>query len=174
MLVKPISQHCLVIFWFITVLDYPKAFKMLNRILFKVAPPTVLPAIIYKWKTGNVTSGVWTFNGNIFRHNGNILLDSDGFLIHIDFGYILTTSPRNIGFETSPFKLTSELVEVMGGPNSDSYAYFRELLFSGMLAVREHYKRIMALVDVRSNSKCWASVFFFNSISRFVALLSRK
>ncbi|KAI6192039.1 Phosphatidylinositol 4-kinase beta [Aphelenchoides bicaudatus] len=86
------------------------------------------------------------------RHNGNILLDSEGFLIHIDFGYILTISPRNLGFETSPFKLTSELVEVMGGPNSESYAYFRELLFSGMMAVRQHYQKIMALVDVRSNN----------------------
>lgn len=81
------------------------------------------------------------------------MLDSEGFLIHIDFGYILTISPRNLGFETSPFKLTSELVEVMGGPNSESYAYFRELLFSGMMAVRQHYQKIMALVDVRSNSK---------------------
>lgn len=81
------------------------------------------------------------------------MLDSDGFLIHIDFGYILTISPRNLGFETSPFKLTSELVEVMGGINSDIFSNYRELLFNGMLAVRKHHKRIMALVDVRSNSR---------------------
>lgn len=90
---------------------------------------------------------------SLFRHNGNILLDSEGFLIHIDFGYILTISPRNLGFETSPFKLTSELIEVMGGLNSETFANFRELLFNGMLAVRKHHKRIMTLVDVISNSK---------------------
>ena len=41
------------------------------------------------------------------RHNGNILVDMNGFLIHIDFGFILCISPGNINFETAPFKMTN-------------------------------------------------------------------
>ena len=40
------------------------------------------------------------------RHNGNILIDDEGRLIHIDFGFLLNHSPGNMNFEKAPFKLT--------------------------------------------------------------------
>lgn len=82
------------------------------------------------------------------RHNGNILLDSEGHVIHIDFGYILSLSPKNLGFESSPFKLTQELVDVMGGIGSDMFEYFKILMLQGMLACRKHHERLIAVVEI--------------------------
>ncbi|XP_011503773.1 PREDICTED: phosphatidylinositol 4-kinase beta [Ceratosolen solmsi marchali] len=82
------------------------------------------------------------------RHNGNILLHSDGHLIHIDFGFILSTSPRNLGFETSPFKLTPEFVEVMGGNQSKMYIEFKMLILQGLIAARKHMEKIVNLVEI--------------------------
>ncbi|CAH1114373.1 unnamed protein product [Psylliodes chrysocephalus] len=88
------------------------------------------------------------------RHNGNILLQSDGHLIHIDFGFILSTSPKNLGFEKSPFKLTPEFVEIMGGENSDMFEYFKILILQGLIAARKHHAMIVTLVEImRSGSQ---------------------
>ena len=55
------------------------------------------------------------------RHNGNILLHANGHIVHIDFGFMLTNSPGgNLNFESAPFKLTSEYVQLMGGARSQT------------------------------------------------------
>ncbi|THD22481.1 Phosphatidylinositol 4-kinase [Fasciola hepatica] len=83
------------------------------------------------------------------RHNGNILLDNEGHVIHIDYGFMLSASPgKNLGFETSPFKLTTEQVDVMGGVDSDMFKYYKSLLFRGLLAARKHMKEICVLVEI--------------------------
>ncbi|XP_055846245.1 uncharacterized protein LOC129912144 isoform X2 [Episyrphus balteatus] len=86
------------------------------------------------------------------RHNGNILLHSDGHLIHIDFGFILSISPKNLGFEQSPFKLTPEFVDVMDGTSSELWTEFNRLLLVGMMTARKHMDRIINFVEImRSN-----------------------
>lgn len=82
------------------------------------------------------------------RHNGNILLDREGHIIHIDFGFILSCSPRNLGFENSPFKLTEEFAEVMGGVDSDMYNYFKILMLQGFLAARKNMDKCLQLVEI--------------------------
>eukprot|EP00397_Hematodinium_sp_SG-2012_P003902 GEMP01003912.1.p1 GENE.GEMP01003912.1~~GEMP01003912.1.p1 ORF type:complete len:884 (+),score=159.99 GEMP01003912.1:257-2908(+) len=80
------------------------------------------------------------------RHNGNLLIDSKGHLIHIDFGFMLSNAPGAFTFETSPFKLTQEFLDVMDGEGSDQYEYFRTLMINGFLSLRKHAERIILLV----------------------------
>jgi phosphatidylinositol 4-kinase len=78
------------------------------------------------------------------RHNGNILLHRDGHLIHIDFGFMLSNSPGNLGFEAAPFKLPMEYVELLGGIEGDSFKQFQEAFHNGFLAARKHSQRIIS------------------------------
>eukprot|EP00184_Porphyridium_aerugineum_P006312 CAMPEP_0184706356 /NCGR_PEP_ID=MMETSP0313-20130426/36715_1 /TAXON_ID=2792 /ORGANISM="Porphyridium aerugineum, Strain SAG 1380-2" /LENGTH=942 /DNA_ID=CAMNT_0027167909 /DNA_START=346 /DNA_END=3174 /DNA_ORIENTATION=- len=88
------------------------------------------------------------------RHNGNLMLDAEGHIVHIDFGFMLSNSPGAIKFETAPFKLTDELMEVMGGEKSEAYLYFKELVVLGFLASKKHSEKIITLVEIllESNS----------------------
>ncbi|PRW56340.1 phophatdylinositol 4-kinase [Chlorella sorokiniana] len=92
------------------------------------------------------------------RHNGNILLDDEGHLIHIDFGFMLSNSPGGVNFESAPFKLTRELLEVMDsdseGRASELFDYFKVLTIQGFLAVRKHADRILLLVEMMQGSGC--------------------
>ncbi|KAI0636865.1 kinase-like protein [Trametes polyzona] len=94
------------------------------------------------------------------RHNGNILLDRDGHLIHIDFGFMLANSPGNIGFEAAPFKLPLEYLEVLGGLDGPAYREFRKLFREGFEAARKHCDRIVTLVELMqkdSSLPCFAA-----------------
>ncbi|KAF7338285.1 Phosphatidylinositol 4-kinase [Mycena venus] len=95
------------------------------------------------------------------RHNGNILLDRDGRLVHIDFGFMLAQSPGNIGFEAAPFKLLPEYVEVLGGLEGAAYLEFRRLFREGFEVARKHCDRIITLVELMqrdSTLPCFAAL----------------
>eukprot|EP00002_Diphylleia_rotans_P000433 TRINITY_DN1022_c0_g1_i7.p1 TRINITY_DN1022_c0_g1~~TRINITY_DN1022_c0_g1_i7.p1 ORF type:complete len:162 (-),score=30.60 TRINITY_DN1022_c0_g1_i7:476-961(-) len=82
------------------------------------------------------------------RHNGNILLNYTGHIIHIDFGFMLSNSPGSMNFESAPFKLTQEFVDVMGGKESGLFMRFRNLFVKGFLESRRHMDKLVLLVDM--------------------------
>ena len=81
------------------------------------------------------------------RHNGNILIDTSGHLIHIDFGFILSHAPGH-EFENAPFKLTNEIIDIIGGVDSSNFEKFRKLMWKGMIAISKHFNKIMLLVEM--------------------------
>ncbi|KAI4345095.1 hypothetical protein L6164_012258 [Bauhinia variegata] len=90
------------------------------------------------------------------RHNGNLLMDEEGHIIHIDFGFMLSNSPGGVNFESAPFKLTRELLEVMDsdaeGVPSEFFDYFKVLCIQGFLTCRKHAERIILLVEMLQDS----------------------
>ncbi len=83
------------------------------------------------------------------RHNGNILLDNRGHLIHIDFGFFFLSSPgKNSNWESAPFKLTREFVDVLDGPDSRLFRIFRMLCYRAFIALRRHCMEIILLVEM--------------------------
>mmetsp|Transcript_11841 Transcript_11841/g.13026 ORF Transcript_11841/g.13026 Transcript_11841/m.13026 type:complete len:673 (+) Transcript_11841:137-2155(+) len=82
------------------------------------------------------------------RHNGNILLDQQGHIVHIDFGFMLWNSPGSINFETAPFKLTKEYIDVLDGVGSSLYHYFVALVTRGFMVLRKYSGKIILLVEM--------------------------
>jgi hypothetical protein len=74
------------------------------------------------------------------RHNGNIMLDDEGHIVHIDFGFILEISPGgNLGFESAAFKLSHEMTQLMdpgGRRDSPHFRLFEEAVVRAYIAVR--------------------------------------
>ncbi|XP_073151220.1 phosphatidylinositol 3-kinase, root isoform isoform X1 [Henckelia pumila] len=56
------------------------------------------------------------------RHLDNLLLQDDGRLFHVDFGFILGRDPKPF---PPPMKLCKEMVEAMGGAESQYYTRFK-------------------------------------------------
>lgn len=50
-------------------------------------------------------------------------------MIHIDFGFVLGIRPGGkFSFERPPFKLTREMVDILDGPNSELFRYYKDLI----------------------------------------------
>ena len=55
------------------------------------------------------------------RHLENILVRKDAALIHVDFGYILGDDPKHLH---TPMRITEDMVDAMGGRDSDAFRSF--------------------------------------------------
>ena len=55
-----------------------------------------------------------------------------------------------MGFENAPFKLTAEYVELMGGPESPMFAYFKVLLIQGFVALKKYVDSFEDIVEIMS------------------------
>ena len=90
------------------------------------------------------------------RHNGNIMIDAVGHIVHIDFGFILEISPGgNMGFESAAFKLSHEMAQLLdpgGRRASAQFRLFEELVVRAYLSARTVAEPIIATVALMAAS----------------------
>ncbi|VDB90811.1 Bgt-5058, partial [Blumeria graminis f. sp. tritici] len=105
------------------------------------------------------------------RHNGNIMIDDAGHILHIDFGFCFDIAPGGVKFERAPFKLTSEMLAVMGGNTEhQAFKWFEELCVKAFLASRQHAEKLsqLVLVMLGSGLPCFKPETIKNFRDRFV------
>ncbi|KAK9832006.1 hypothetical protein WJX81_007953 [Elliptochloris bilobata] len=83
------------------------------------------------------------------RHNDNLMLAPDGRLFHIDFGYIMGRDPKPW---PPPFKLNREMVDAMGGADSEPYRRFRAYACEAYNILRKSASLILSLFHLMAGS----------------------
>ncbi len=85
------------------------------------------------------------------RHNGNLLLTRDGALVHIDFGFVLGRAPGGVAsLEASvPFKLTREMVDVLGGADDPLFKHdFVSMCTAALSRIRSAADELISLTEI--------------------------
>ncbi|KAL5320890.1 hypothetical protein ACEPPN_011700 [Leptodophora sp. 'Broadleaf-Isolate-01'] len=111
------------------------------------------------------------------RHNGNIMIDDAGHILHIDFGFCFDIAPGGVKFERAPFKLTSEMMAVMGGrTDHQAFKWFEELTVKAFLASRPYAEKLSQLVLLMMDSglPCFKPETIQNFKDRFVLEKSER
>jgi len=97
------------------------------------------------------------------RHNGNIMIDSSGHLIHIDFGFVFGLAPgKAFSMETAPWKLSQEMVDVMGGETTEYFAMYKQLCVDCLMCAQKHADSLISLMEIMSYRSGFPS-FQYNS-----------
>lgn len=104
------------------------------------------------------------------RHNGNIMVDDQGHILHIDFGFCFDIVPGGVKFERAPFKLSPEMVAVMGGTESAQFRAFEALCVKVFLASRQYVEQLshIILTMLDSGLPCFKPTTIQHFKERFV------
>ena len=85
------------------------------------------------------------------RHDHNVMFNKDGRIFHIDFGYILRKEPHFPYF--IPFKISKDMVDCMGGIDSENYKKFSQKCVNAYLILRENARTIVNMFYLMIDSE---------------------
>lgn len=69
------------------------------------------------------------------RHLENIMVTQEGYLAHVDFGYVLGDDPKHV---STPMRITEDMIDAMGGKASPTFVSFIQRTQKGYEAMRFH------------------------------------
>jgi hypothetical protein len=79
------------------------------------------------------------------RHLNNIMVTKSGLLFHIDFGFILGQDPK---YSNRLIRLNPDIINVLGGYDSDDYVYFRKVCVKIYNRMRLHVNLFSSLLSI--------------------------
>jgi len=85
------------------------------------------------------------------RHNGNILIDNKGHIMHINFDFLLGTSPKNLGFERAQFKLVKSYIDILDGLEGNMFKYFKMQMVKGLIESKKYFEIIRYYIKIMSH-----------------------
>ena len=86
------------------------------------------------------------------RHLENLMLNNDGKMWHLDFGFILGKNPPKKGLWAPPIRINQPMVKGMGGQKSAKYEEFVSKTIDAFLFLRRYRIRIMNLMALMVDS----------------------
>lgn len=84
------------------------------------------------------------------RHTDNLLLHADGYFLHCDYSFLLGQDPKTY----LPMRVTTHMINGMGGCDSDNFAKFLSLVGAAFTALREptSVRILLSLVRILSDT----------------------
>ncbi|BCS83435.1 Phosphoinositide 3-kinase [Cotonvirus japonicus] len=85
------------------------------------------------------------------RHLENIMIKNNGQIFHIDFGFILGTDAYPL--TSSDIKLNTDMLDVIGGKDSERYKIYLNLCASGVTIIRKYFNIFYILLSQSTGFK---------------------
>jgi len=98
------------------------------------------------------------------RHLDNIMVHKSGYLFHIDFEYILGDDPKMV---SQTMRITSDMLETIGGKNSQNYPIFKAQCSSIFNCLRRHMDIFICMLTLLATNKLNESKIIEEVTKRF-------
>lgn len=79
------------------------------------------------------------------RHLENLLIDKQGHLFHVDFGFIFGRNPPGKSAFSPPIRICKEMIEGMGGNTDPNYEKFKNYCLESFKYLRNYQGYILNL-----------------------------